>query len=338
VPYLDVQTIVRRLRASGTLGGIVLVAIMSIGATTTVDAVAASAPVVKCRAVAGSASVAPGLRTAAEPQTLSLDALHVSKCRTGDFASAADISGTLHSASASCPLAPDEQFGGALEIHWGNDAIAYIKAARLDPTGNPSDPFEVRLHGRITGGSNTGATLRVVLHLAPSQGDCTSGVTDLAVTNVSALSVGGPYAQCAGASGTATIDPGLTATVQAQTLHFSTFHVSGCGAAGTARSADIMGALQTDGASCPVAPGQRFRGILEIDWSNHFVSIVRHARLDSTNNPHDPYEMRLHGRVKRGADAGATLQVILHVSPTQGDCTTGVTAIAFTNVSAFTIL
>jgi hypothetical protein len=326
------------------LAGIVLVAIMTIGATATAtatataDAAVASSPVVKCRAVAGSASVAPGLRTTAAPQTLRFDALHVSKCRAGDFASAADISGTLQSASASCPLAPGEGFGGALEIRWGNDVISYIKAARLAPTGNASDPFEARLHGRITGGTNTGATLRVVLHLAPSQGDCTAGVTDLAITNVRALIVGGPYAQCAGASGTATIDPGLTATVQAQTLHFSAFHVSGCGAAGTARSADIVGALQSDGASCPVAPGQRFGGILEIDWSNHFVSIVRHARLDSTNNPDDQYEMRLHGRVKRGADAGATLQVILHVRPTNGDCTTGVTAVAFSNVSTFTIL
>jgi hypothetical protein len=323
---------------AGAVARIVLVAAMAIGATTTAQAGAATSAVVKCRAVAGSASVAPGLRTSAAAQTLSIDSFHVSKCRATDFASAADVSGTLQSTAASCPLAAGEWFEGALEINWGNDVISYLKAARLNSTGNASAPFEARLHGRITGGSNTGATLRVVLELTPSQGDCTSGVTALSISNVHALSVGGPYAECAVASGTATIDPGLTTTVQAQMLHFSTFHVSRCGSASTARSADIVGSMQSDGASCPVAPGQRFRGILEIDWRNHFVSIVRHARLDSTNDPDDPYEMRLHGRVKRGADVGATLQVILHVSPSEGDCTSGVTAVAFGNVSTFTLV
>ena len=325
----------RKVAAFGTLTGLVFAATIAIGAPPSSADV--SSPVVKCRSVSGAVAVSPGLSAAPRPQTVQLDGVHVSRCRATDLATSADISGTLQSAAASCPLAPDQRFHGSLDFTWSNAMVSYVQSARLRSMNNADDPFEVRLRGLITGGANTGATLRARLHLAPTQGDCSSAVTNFSISNVKALSIGGPYANCSAVSGSASVTPGLSTTAQSQTIHLETLYVSGCHAGSTASTAEVIGALQADSASCPVAAGERFRGSIEIDWANHFVSVVPHVRLDSTNNPADPYEMRMHGLVKRGADAGAILEVVLHVAPAQGDCASGVTEVAITNVTAFTI-
>jgi hypothetical protein len=38
-----------------------------------------------------------------------------------------------------------------------------------------------------------------------------------------------------------------------------------------------------------------------------------------------------------GADVGAAVEVTLHVAPIAGDCASGVTALAITNVGPFTV-
>jgi hypothetical protein len=291
----------------------------------------------RCRSVSGSASVSPGLRTAAGPQTATLDSFNISRCGVAHDPTTADITGTLKSTSASCSLASSDRFHGLLTINWSDGEVSYIKTARVDSTNSPDDAFEVRLRGTLTGGTRTGSTLRVVLHLAPTAGDCGSGITGLAMTNVSELTIGGPYPTCQTVAGAATISPGLSTTAAAQSMHLDSFQISGCRAAGTAKTANVIGALQSDSASCPLGRADRFHGSLEIDWDNHFVSIVPNAGIASTNNAADPFEVRLQGLVKHGADTGATFLVILHLGPTQGDCSTGVTNVAITNVGPLTI-
>jgi hypothetical protein len=242
----------------------------------------------------------------------------------------------LWSASASCPLAPADRLRGPVEISWNDGATTYIKAARVASTANPDDPAEVRLVGRVTGGSQTGATLRVKMDLVPRRGDCVAGVPAVTLQNTSALKIGGPYARCGAAAATASVDPGLVTAAEPQHLHFESFGVSGCGAADTARAATIIGALDAPAVACPPGKQQRFFGMLEIDWANHFVSILKRAHLASTNNAADPYELSLHGTITSGADAGATLAVVLHATPT-GDCASGVTGLSFTNVGPFTV-
>jgi hypothetical protein len=122
-----------------------------------------------------------------------------------------------------------------------------------------------------------------------------------------------------------------------QHLHFNSFQVAGCHAADTASGATIIGALDAANVSCPPGKRQPFLGMLEIDWANHFVSILKRAHLTSTNSADDPYELSLHGEITSGADAGATLAVTLHATATAGDCTSGLTGLSLTNVGAFTI-
>ena len=290
----------------------------------------------RCKTVAGKASVTPRWRAAVGPVELAVHAFRIASCNHVG-GTAATATGTLRSPSVSCPLAPADRLRGPMQIDWLDGAVTYIKAARVASSANPDDPFEVRLDGRVTGGSQTGATLRALLDLAPAAGDCATGVGAVTIANLGALTIGGPYANCATTSATATVSPGLSTTAGAQHLHFDSFHVSGCQAADTAPSATIIGALDAASVSCPPAKQQRFIGMLEIDWANHFVSILKRAHLASTNNADDPYELSLHGVITSGADAGATLAVVLHATPTAGDCTAGVTGLAFTNVGPLTV-
>jgi hypothetical protein len=295
----------------------------------------ANAPT-RCTTVAGAARLTPKWRATPGPVALHVRAFRVASCNDAHGVTAT-ATGELRSASAACPLAPADRLRGPVQIDWRSGAVTYIKAARVASTGNPDDPFEVRLDGRVTGGSQTGATLRVRLDLVPSRGDCGTGAGAVTIRNTGALTIGGPYASCDAVAATATVSPGLASQAAARNLHFDAFHVSGCGAADTAPSATIIGQLGAPAVSCPPAKQQRFVGMLEIDWSNRFVSILKRAHLASTNNPDDPYELSLHGEITSGADAGATLAVVLHATPTAGDCTSGVTGLSFTNAGPFTI-
>jgi hypothetical protein len=319
----------------------VLVCVVVLSAATALVAAGPAASVAtaptRCRTAAGAATVTPKLRTTPGAVEVDLNALRISGCnRIGGLAATA--SGALTSTAASCPLAPADRLRGPVQIDWRTGSVTYIKAARVASTDNPDDPFEVRLDGRVTGGQGTGATLRVVLHLAPSHGDCTTGVGAFTIASVGALTIGGPFASCDTVAATATVSPGLAGSAAgAQNLHFDTFQVSGCAAADTAPSANVIGAVASPAVSCPATKAQRFFGMLEIDWANHFVSILKRAHLASTNNPDDPFELSLHGVITSGADAGATLAVVLHAAPTVGDCDSGLTGLTLTNVGPFTI-
>jgi hypothetical protein len=293
-------------------------------------------PPTRCKSVVGAAQLTPKWQATAGPVELHLHTFRVSKCDHVGGA-AATATGTLTSPSASCPLAPTDRLRGSLQIDWNNGATSYLRAARVASTGNPDDRFEVRLDGRVTGGSQTGATLRVRLDLVPKTGDCSAGVGAITMQNTNAMTIGGPYASCDDVAASATVSPGLVAGAAAQHLHFESFQVSGCQAADTAPAATVIGALDASSVTCPPGKQQRFFGMLEIDWSNHFVSILKRAHLASTNNRDDPYELSLHGVITSGADAGATLEVVLHATPTTGDCASGVTSLSFTNVGAFSI-
>jgi hypothetical protein len=294
----------------------------------------ANAPT-RCKSVAGAARLSPAWQATPGPVELDVNAFRIAACNHVGGA-AATATGVLRSASASCPLAPTDRLRGPVEIGWKSGATTYIKAARVASTANPDDPFEVRLDGRVTGGSQTGATLRVRLDLVPRTGDCDAGTSAVTIRNTGALTIGGPYADCGTVAATASVDPGLVTDAEPQHLHFESFAVSGCAAADTARAATIIGALDAPAVSCPPGKQQRFFGMVEVDWSNHFVSILKRAHLASTNNADDPYELSLHGVITSGADAGATLAVVLHATPT-GDCASGVTGLSFTNVGPFTV-
>jgi hypothetical protein len=294
----------------------------------------ANAPT-RCKSVAGAAKLTPVWQATPGAVEFDVNAFRIAGCNHVGGA-AGTATGVLRSESASCPLAPADRLRGPMEIHWNGGATTYIKAARVASTANPDDPFEARLDGRVTGGSQTGATLRVRLDLVPKTGDCATGATATTIGNTGALTVGGPYASCDTVAATASVSPGLVVEMQPQHLHFESFRVSGCQAADTARAATIIGALDASAVSCPPGKQQRFFGMLEIDWSNHFVSILKRAHLASTNNADDPYEVSLHGEITSGADAGATLTVVMHATAT-GDCASGVTALSLTNVGSFTI-
>jgi hypothetical protein len=291
---------------------------------------------VHCRSVAGKAKLAPAWRATPGPAKFHVNAFRIAGCN-GVGGAAATATGVLRSASVSCPLAPTDRLRGPLQIDWKSGAVTYIKAARVASTGNAADPFEVRLDGRVTGGSETGATLRVRLDLVPASGDCSAGVDSVTIRNTRALTFGGPYASCDTVVASATVSPGLVTAASPQHLHFDSFPVSGCQAADTASGATIIGALDAPAVACPPAKRQVLFGMLEIDWSNHFVSILKRAHLASTNNADDPYELNLHGEITSGADSGATLSVTLHATPTAGDCTAGLTGLSLTNVGPFTI-
>jgi hypothetical protein len=325
-------------REAGRIAAVValVAASIAIGVTPAMPAPALATGGTRCKAVAGAGRITPPLTTTPGPVVLAVHAFRVSAC-DGVGGAAATATLTLKSAGASCPLAPANRLRGPMEIDWRDGSVTYVKAARVASAGDSEDPFAVRLDGRVSGGRSTGATLRVRLHLAPTSGDCTTGVGAFTVGNVSALTIGGPYATCATVAATATVSPGLAAAPAAQNLHFDSFRVSDCQASDTAPSANIIGAVSTPSASCPPAKQQRFHGMLEIDWANHFVSILKRAHLASANNPADPYELSLHGTITNGADAGAQLAVVLHATPTTGDCAAGVTGLSFTNVGPFTV-
>ena len=319
--------------------GVTVLAVAAVRLGPAIPAGAAPPPTagVRCAAVAGAAKLEPKLGPAPHAVALRLNTFRISRCRHATSATAT-ATGTLESASASCPLAPNDRLTGSIQIDWHDGATTYIQTASLLSTGNPADPFEARLAGRVTGGDRTGATLRVVLHLTPTHGDCTRGIGSVAIANAGALTIGGPYAHCDTAQASATITPGLQSEPASQNLHFDSFDVSGCGKADTAAGAEIIGALVSDAAACPLGHTDRFRGMLEVDWSNHFVSILKRAHLNSAHDPDDPFRWVLHGVITSGSDIGATLQVVLHADPAPGqDCSTGVTSIALTNVGPFTV-
>lgn len=292
---------------------------------------------VRCGSAAGAAVLEPKLGPAPQAVAMRLNTFRLSHCRHAT-STTATASGTLESASASCPLAPQDRLQGEIQIDWHGGATTYIQTARVVSTNNAADPFEVRLAGRVTGGDRTGATLRAVLHLTPTHGDCARGLGSVAIANVDAVRIGGPYAHCDTAQASATITPGLQQPPAPQNLHFESFQVSGCAASDTATAANVIGALESDNAGCPVGHSERFRGMLEIDWANHFVSILKRAHLNSTHDPDDPYQWILHGVITSGADVGATVQVVLHAEPANGqECNSGVGAITLTNVGALTV-